>query len=49
MDAKRFGLPFTYPEVFEMSEYGRQLSADEIRELFPEGALIGKCEASGWR
>ena len=49
LDAKRFNLPFVYPEVFEMSEYGRQLSSDEIIAMFPEGSIVGRREASGWR
>lgn len=48
-DAKRFNLPFVYPEVFEVSEYGRQLSSEEIRDVFPEGVIVSKREASGWR
>ena len=39
-DAKRFNLPFKQAEVFEMSEYGRQLSAEELRALFPKGSVI---------
>lgn len=41
-DAQRFGLPFKYPEVFELSEYGRQPSSDEIRALFPPGAIVAE-------
>ena len=33
-DARRFGLPFAYAEVFEQSEYGRQLTPAAIRDLF---------------
>ena len=39
-DARRFRLPFGYPEVFELSEYGRQPSAAELRALFPPGAVV---------
>lgn len=43
-DVARFGLPFTYAEVFEMSEYGRQLSPDELRAVFPDGAIVPERE-----
>ncbi len=39
-DAKRFGLPCEYAEVYELSEYGMQLTADQMRGLFPAGAMI---------
>lgn len=48
-DARRFKLPFVYPEVFELSEYGRQPSADELRALFPPGAVICDRAADGMR
>lgn len=48
-DAKRFNLPFEYPEVFELSEYGRQPSADEIRAMFPSGAIVRERASSGLR
>ena len=41
-DAARFAPQMKYPEVFEQSEYGRQLSSAEIREAFPEGALVAE-------
>lgn len=46
-DARRFGLPFRYPEVFELSEYGRQLSSDEAAAMFPAGAVVRMRDASG--
>ena len=49
MDAKRFNLPFTYPEVFELSEYGKQLSSDEMKAMFPAGAVIASRASSGMR
>lgn len=39
-DARRFGLDLAYPEVFELSEYGRQPSLDEMKTLFPAGTII---------
>ena len=48
-DAQRFSLPFEYPEVFELSEYGRQPSSDEIRAMFPEGAIVRERASSGLR
>ena len=39
-DSVRFARQMKYPEVFEQSEYGRQLSSAEIREIFPEGAIV---------
>lgn len=41
-DAERFNLGCEYAEVFELSEYGRQPSPDEIRTLFPAGATIAR-------
>ena len=41
-DAQRFSLPYRYPEVFELSEYGRQPDSDEIRALFPPGAIVAE-------
>ena len=41
-DAQRFSLPYRYPEVFELSEYGRQPDSDEIRALFPPGAIVSE-------
>jgi hypothetical protein len=38
VDAKRFNLPFEQAEVFEMSEYGRQLTREELKAIFPEGS-----------
>lgn len=49
LDARRFGIPVQYPEVFELSEYGRQLSSDEMRDIFPEGSVVQDREASGMR
>lgn len=49
LDARRFGLPVQYPEVFELSEYGKQLSSDEIRDMFPEGAVVRDRESAGMR
>ena len=40
-DARRFNLPFAYAEVFEQSEYGKQLSPSALRTFFPEGSLFG--------
>lgn len=39
-DAERFNLPFKYAEVFELSEYGQQPSAEKIREIFPKEAIV---------
>lgn len=39
-DAKRFNLPFEQAEVFEMSEYGKQLTRKELLAIFPEGSII---------
>ncbi|MCQ2391625.1 MAG: PIG-L family deacetylase [Kiritimatiellae bacterium] len=39
-DMKRFGLPYKYGEVFEMSEYGAQLTVTQLREMFPSEATI---------
>ncbi|MGN0833755.1 MAG: PIG-L deacetylase family protein [Kiritimatiellia bacterium] len=46
-DAQRFGLPFKYAEVFEVSEYGRTPTREELRAIFPEGTLIGEQAAGG--
>lgn len=40
VDAKRFNLPFEQAEVFEMSEYGKQLTREELLSIFPEGSII---------
>jgi LmbE family N-acetylglucosaminyl deacetylase len=48
-DAARFNLPWQYAEVFELSEYGRQPDSDEIRSLFPAGAVVAERKSSGWR
>ena len=48
-DAKRFGLPFEYPEVFELSEYGRQPSVAELCNMFPPDAIVRDGEANGAR
>jgi LmbE family N-acetylglucosaminyl deacetylase len=40
VDAKRFNLPFEQAEVFEMSEYGKQLTREEMLAIFPEGSII---------
>ena len=39
-DARRFGLPLKYAEVFEQSEYGRQMTPEEMRETFPAGSVV---------
>jgi LmbE family N-acetylglucosaminyl deacetylase len=44
VDAKRFNLPFEQAEVFEMSEYGRQLTREELKAIFPEGSFIPERE-----
>jgi LmbE family N-acetylglucosaminyl deacetylase len=48
-DASRFNLDFEYPEVFELSEYGRQPSSVELQEMFPRGAIISYRESSNIR
>ncbi|MBO5940195.1 MAG: PIG-L family deacetylase [Kiritimatiellae bacterium] len=47
MDAARYGLSMKYPEVFELSEYGRQPTSEEIKEMFPHGALIAERPSYG--
>ena len=49
LDARRFNLEFEYPEVFELSEYGRQPSSAELQEMFPCGARISQREPSDMR
>lgn len=49
LDAERFRLSCRYPEVFELSEYGAQISSDEIREMFPAGAIVADRHSSGMR
>ena len=49
LDARRFNLEFEYPEVFELSEYGRQPSSAELQEMFPCGARISHRESSDMR
>lgn len=49
LDARRFNLEFEYPEVFELSEYGRQPSSAELQEMFPRGARISYRESSDMR
>lgn len=48
-DMKRFGLPFRYGEVFEMSEYGAQLTSVQLREMFPVGSIIPEREISEYK
>lgn len=48
-DASRFGLPFRYPEVFELSEYGAQLSSGELEDMFPKSTIIRARNAGGIR
>lgn len=48
-DVKRFGLPFEYAEVFEMSEYGAQLTTEELRRIFPAGSIIPEREVSEYK
>lgn len=48
-DMKRFGLPFRYGEVFEMSEYGTQLTAEQLREIFPAGSIVPEREISEYK
>ena len=49
LDAGRFDLDCEYPEVFELSEYGRQPSSAELKNMFPAGARISERESSGMR
>ena len=48
-DVRRFKLPFKYAEVFEMSEYGEQLSTEDLRRLFPAGSLIPERAVSEYK
>jgi len=48
-DAKRFNLPFEYPESFELSEYGAQPSSEELKDLFPAGSIVRDRAAGGMR
>ena len=46
LDARRFGVPeFKEVEVFEQSEYGRQMTADEMRDIFGPAAIV---RLRGW-
>lgn len=48
-DMKRFDLPFRYGEVFEMSEYGAQLTTEQLRAVFPEGAVVPERKISEYK
>ena len=47
--SSRSGLPFRYGEVFEMSEYGAQLTSAQLREMFPVGSIIPEREISEYK
>ena len=41
-DARRFGVPgFKEVEVFEQSEYGRQMAPEDMKRIFGENAIVG--------